>query len=305
MVYTINGVNFTRRKKIVLTGAVSGAQTDYQLKLAAVYAAAMQNDFDDLRFAKADMQTLIDAWLEDKTDGASADVWGEFPTTPANGVMQNYWMYYGNAGAASDWDIGATFPELFDDFEDNDVSDWTIEAGATFVTVSDPVKHGNYAAKKTATGSYEAYKTFSSIDERIFEFYARVTQTTYSEYILIEKTGSDAANSVMFRMSGGNIQYMDGSYHTLQTHNINQWYKFKVTTHASSSTFDVEIDGVNKGTGLSANGDISAGLTAFSVWAGTSALLYIDDIFMRKYVSGPPTYIFGTEAHQRRTPMMI
>ena len=123
MVYTLaDGTQMTRRKRIPVTGAASGAQTDFQIKMAALaYAAAMQNDFDDLRFTQADMQTLIDAWLEDKSDGSSADVWGEFPTTPANGVTQDYWMYYGNAGAASNWDGSATFP-FFDDFTpDGDV----------------------------------------------------------------------------------------------------------------------------------------------------------------------------------------
>lgn len=117
MVYTVSGVNYTRRKKIPVTGAASGAQTDFQIKLAATWAAAMQADFDDVRFTKADMQTLIDAWLEDKVDSTSANVWVEFPTTPADGVEKTKaYMYFGNAGASSDWDIGATFL-LGDDFE--------------------------------------------------------------------------------------------------------------------------------------------------------------------------------------------
>ena len=100
---------YTKRKKITITGGASGAQTDFQIKLTVAYDGDMQSDFDDLRFTQADGQTLIDAWLETKTNDVSATVWVEFPTTPANGVDQDYYMYYGNAGAASDWDIGATF----------------------------------------------------------------------------------------------------------------------------------------------------------------------------------------------------
>lgn len=120
MVYTLaDRTQMTRRKRIPVTGAGSGAQTDFQIRMAAIaYAVAMQNNFGDLRFTQADMQTLIDAWLEAKVDGSSADVWVEFPSTPANGVMQNYWMYYGNVGAASDWNGFKTF-ELFDDFDDD------------------------------------------------------------------------------------------------------------------------------------------------------------------------------------------
>jgi hypothetical protein len=62
------------------------------------YDGDMQSDFDDLRFTQADGTTLIDAWLEEKTDSTSAIVWVEFPTTPANTVTEDYYMYYGNAG---------------------------------------------------------------------------------------------------------------------------------------------------------------------------------------------------------------
>lgn len=117
MVYTVSGVNYTRRKKIPVTGAASGAQTDYQIKLAATWAAAMQADFDDVRFTKADMQTLIDAWLESKVDSTSADIWVKFLTTPADGVVKTgAYMYFGNDVIASDWD-GATTFEYFDDYE--------------------------------------------------------------------------------------------------------------------------------------------------------------------------------------------
>jgi hypothetical protein len=111
---------YSKRKPITITGGASGAQTDFQLKLNAVYAAAMQSDFDDLRFTQANGTTLIDAWLESKVNDDSAMVWAEFPTTPANTVEQTYYMYYGNAGAASDWDIEATFL-LGDNLNDNSI----------------------------------------------------------------------------------------------------------------------------------------------------------------------------------------
>lgn len=101
--------DYTKRKELVLTGGASGAQTDFQLKLAVSYAAAAQSDFDDVRFTQADGTTLIDAWIESKVDDTSAVVWAEFPTTPANTVEQTYYMYYGNSGASSDWDIVDTF----------------------------------------------------------------------------------------------------------------------------------------------------------------------------------------------------
>ena len=94
---------WTKRKEITLTGGASGAQVDFQLDLAVSYAAAMQGDFDDLRFTQSDGTTLVDAWCEVKVDDTSATVWVEFPTTPANTVEQTYYMYYGKADAVGDW----------------------------------------------------------------------------------------------------------------------------------------------------------------------------------------------------------
>ena len=95
--YTVGWLSgYSHRKKITLTGGSDGAQTDYQIKLAVTYDADMQADFDDLRFTQADGITLLDAWLESKTDSTSAVVWVKFPTTPANGEEQTYYMYYEN-----------------------------------------------------------------------------------------------------------------------------------------------------------------------------------------------------------------
>ena len=81
--------DYSKRKKIIITGGASEAQTNYQLKLIITYMAAMQSDFDNLRFTKKDGITLIDAWLENKVNNTAADIWVEFPTTPINTVKQN------------------------------------------------------------------------------------------------------------------------------------------------------------------------------------------------------------------------
>jgi hypothetical protein len=630
---------WSKRKAIVLTGGASGAQTAFQLKLIVTFDGDMQSDFDDLRFTQADGTTLIDAWLETKTDDTSATVWAEFPTTPANTVEQTYYMYYGNAGAVSDWDGTETF-EFFDDFEnttspvlttsdevhgggspyyldwpesvkvvgdyayvcsflgnsfgiydisdkiniilkdvisgagapnylngahhcdivgnyayvtgftdhslvilnisdktnitlvgeihgagspnylnnaagvvvdgnyayvaaggddsltvidvstpsspsyvakisgagspnylngpymlikegnylyvssyidnalviidvstpsspslvgeihgagspnyldggwglaqsgnyvyvaanhDNsltvidvstpsspsfhsnntshasgiddvvvsgnyiyaacigengisiydisipgtpvyddgifgtgppnylsachgvfvvgdyiyqaardddsfsiisyypgcDVSGWTTEAGTAISGVINPVRNGNYAANITnSTGWNEVYKSVgSNVSDRVFEFYARSPSLSSSQFLLIEPVGGTYANAVyVWFDTSGTIKYYDGSFHTLQPFSINTWYRFKITTHVASSLFDIEIDGVNKGTNLGTRGNISAGINAISFMGGNNtARMFVDMIFMRKYAANPPTYAFGAE----------
>jgi hypothetical protein len=118
---------YSKRKELPLTGGASGAQTDFQLKLTVSYEAAMDGEFDDIRFTQADGETLVDAWAEVIVTDTSAVVWVEFPTTPANTVEQDYYMYYGNTGAASDWSGVETF-EFFDDFE-SDGCEWSSYIG--------------------------------------------------------------------------------------------------------------------------------------------------------------------------------
>lgn len=55
---------YSKYKVLTLTGGASGALTNHQLKIAVSYEAAMQGDFDDLRFTQADGTTLVDAWAE-------------------------------------------------------------------------------------------------------------------------------------------------------------------------------------------------------------------------------------------------
>lgn len=287
---------YSKRKPITVTGGASGAQANFQLKLAVAHDADMQADFDDLRFTRADGTTLIDAWLESKVNSTSSVVWAEFPTTPANTVDQTYYMYYGNAGAASDWDGAATF-EFFDNFEDNDVSDWSKESGANIAAVASPVKNGTYAAQIYPTTNWaEAYKSVgTNLSDRIFEFYAQFDSTANGR-LFIQATGTDSLNGIYIGTVDGNIKYYDGSWNTLQAFSIDTWYRFKITTHPSADTFDIDIDGVNKGNGLGVRGSYSGGVNAISfTTAGSAYDEYVDMIFMRKYAANPPTYAFGAE----------
>jgi hypothetical protein len=100
---------YSKRKPLTLTGGASGAQTDFQLSIAVSYEAAMQGDFDDIRFTRADGTTLVDAWAEVIINGTSATIWVEFPITDALGVDRAHYMYYGNAGVGSAYNFDNTF----------------------------------------------------------------------------------------------------------------------------------------------------------------------------------------------------
>ena len=93
--------SWTRRKEITITGSTAGAQTNYQLKIPVSYDSDMQVDFDDVRFTSSDGVTLIDHWLESKTDSSTADFWVEVPSIPASPSTTTIYLYYGNTRASS------------------------------------------------------------------------------------------------------------------------------------------------------------------------------------------------------------
>ena len=272
MVYTVNGVNLTRRKRIGLSGGTSGAQSDYQLKLIAAYEIAMQNDFDDLRFVDTDMQTLIDAWLESKVDSTSANIWVEFPTTPADGVKEKKaYMYFGNAGAASDWDGAATFIQYHGAASENFIDSLVIPA-SSYV----------YEVKARCTSTSDLMWGMSN-------------QISWGGQATVIQN-HPSSNMVKHQVYNGGLSTVSETPQFI----INQWYRGKIIYDGSISH------------GYWDDNEISTGITTNI--PDTTMGLYIrkssgsgeqDWSFARKYAASPPTYEFGVEEHQRRTPMMM
>ena len=256
---------YSKRKPITITGGASGAQTDFQLKLNAVYAAAMQSDFDDLRFTQADGTTLIDAWLESKVDDDSAVVWAEFPTTPANTVEQTYYMYYGKV-VASDWDGAATFIQY----------------------------HG------AATSDFIDSLIISHTAASVWEGKVKATAATHNTFWgLANSIVADSDWSRVQSYSAGNLRYhveqkSAGTY-TLKSEapslTNNTYYKGKITFDGTTKKGYFDDNEIGSG-GIWTNlPNTSLGL-AMKAQGGTCAQEWS---FVRKYAANPPTYAFGAE----------
>ena len=121
---------------------------NYQVRLPVTYDPDMQPDFDDIRFTDSDGSTLINHWLESKTDSISATFWVEVPDIPTSSTKIIY-MYYGNPRANSTSDGDATFI-FFDDFETGDFSKWGV-AEKNWHIENSVVKEGSYSARVTTT----------------------------------------------------------------------------------------------------------------------------------------------------------
>lgn len=252
-----------KRRKITLTGHASGAQNDYQLKFTVPFDSDMQNSFDDIRFTAADGDTLINAWLEVKSDGVTADIWAKLPTTPYNTATQKYYMYYGRAGVANYWDGTATFLQYHgttnSEFIDSlNVSSSPIVYEAKARRTSDPynIRWGL------------ANNLIYSVDDGIV-----ITPTGGRSYMA---TSNEGVTSNTYETPG---------------FTLNQWYKLLFTN--DGSIFHSYVDGNEIAAGLTTNLPIDEYLgLIMEFYDGTGEQLWS---FARKYVTSPPTYVFGNE----------
>ena len=285
---------YSKRKPLTLTGGASGALSDFQLSIAVSYEAAMQGDFDDIRFTRADGTTLVDAWAEVIINDTSATVWVEFPSTPANTVEQTYYMYYGNGSAASDWDIGATF--LFgDDFPGAslDTNKWLNSGGTASVS----------------SGILDFYGADHNLRSKIKTSYNTVTQGRFKSVT----TGPDTSFGALEGYDSGQAWHYNllRYYHTDNGDEVAQriktgtnatttirsgdtnWCVYEIIRNSTTSVIfkkDGGTDLTETNTTYIPTADMSAGCRSQS-----SRHVQLDWVFVRKYASGPPTYAFGSE----------
>ena len=116
---------WTYRKSHVINYA-AGAGTNYQVKVTVHYGAGTDSgadvylnshsrtDFGDVRFTDNDQTTLLDYWMESKTDSNNAVFWVEVADDLST-VNQTVYIYYGKSDATTTSNGFNTF-NLFDDF---------------------------------------------------------------------------------------------------------------------------------------------------------------------------------------------
>ena len=271
------------KKTIILTGNTSGAQTDYQILLNITWETGMQSDFDDLRFTNETHK--LDAWLESKVDNSYALVWVEFPTTPVNGMTQNYWMYYGNTGAASDWNGVATFL-FFDDFESGSLDTLKWDDNQYTPTVqTNVVKSGTYSVELSGT-AYTILGTsaISSLTPPLM-FEVDIKNSGQARCLRVE---TSTVYSIGWDGSNANWQTYVGWWQSLGIAHSTDWTKLGLITPISGNV-QYYIDGVLG----SPEKTMTGSLTRMKCYIIATSPLYADNYRVYKYVVNPPTYEFG------------
>lgn len=281
---------YSKRKELVLTGGASGAQTDFQLELTVAYAAAMQGDFDDLRFTQANGTTLIDAWLDTKVNSTSAVTWAEFPTTPANTVEQTYYMYYGNGSAVSDWDIVSTFV-FGDDFEVAGIGDWTTAYGSPDYDSTTQARSPTHSMQCSNAGVEGGYISQTASDNIAFDCWVYVDSVTTRAFFFGHGDGTDV---ILLASIGQDIKYYDTAWQDTGVNVVlDAWKKLSVYDFDwTAGTFKMSYDGNEASCNIRQSNAADPNRITLRM---ENAVTYYDDVRVRKYATGPPTYAFGSE----------
>ncbi len=131
----------------------SGAGINYQVRFTVHYGTGSdfegdaycdsncQSDFDDIRFTDNDGVTELDYWREYYIGSDNAVFWVEIQDSLDSDV--SIYIYYGNDAVSTTSDGDATFI-FFDDYEDQDLSEWDTIIGSCTIT-SDQVARGQYS----------------------------------------------------------------------------------------------------------------------------------------------------------------
>lgn len=284
--------SWTKRKPITLTGGASGAQTAYQVKLTVAYDSDMQADFDDLRFTKADGTTLVDAWLESKTDSTSAIVWVE-TDTPANTVEADIYMYYGNSTAANSWNIkntmlfGDDFPGTTLDAQWNDTSGTIgVSGGELTLNSTDKIRASGYSKL------YDCRCRFRNKKSNTSSGLPRLGMSNTAV------SGSISADDCMciYPYNSGELRGLvsnEGtpSYGTIGSYVANTYYNYELTW--KSGEVKIYQDDTLKGT-YTSNTPNEALNPRIGIQASGCDLTF-DWYFISKWVENPATYAFGSE----------
>jgi hypothetical protein len=301
---------WTYRKSHVIQNA-SGAGTNYQINITIINDSSsdsggimyiddkMRSDFGDVRFTDDDGTTLLDYWIENKTDGVNATFWVEVADN-LNDTNQTIYVYYGNAEASTTSNADATFPfaDVFDSGSLNETkwdSNITAEGSVTVSGGTCLIENDESNSTPSDTNIHGATYFGQGYSLRM-----RTRFSDWANYLYVHQawrsTGSPVDGAYFSRESSSYHwswrNYNDGSATREDKSSTSPvadtWYIWELMRNGSTNTI-WNRDNVEKGT-IDTNlpdGDCSP---FFDAGTSHSVHVYIevDWVIVRKYVSSEP-----------------
>ncbi|MCL9972016.1 MAG: DUF2341 domain-containing protein, partial [Candidatus Pacebacteria bacterium] len=299
--------SWSKRKKVAITNNTATTYTNTPVKIVVDYDADMQSDFDDLRFTDTSGTTSISYWIEDRVASASSTVWVNVASLPASGSSYVY-MYYGN-GAVGDASDGDATLGFFDDFEDDNISEYSgntslfdvdttfnntgsygLDAGtnADLITTSGIYRTGSLL-QQGKTLRYFQYVDSSFDDEPCTLFGVQGAGDNYA--VCLDQYPSDKL------ILAEDVESNDGSGTVLASTTVSYstgWYEVNVDWRSGNVIYVSVYDasGAEFATTTATDSSKSSGGVGFSFWGQHGGW---DTVMSYDYMATRPSTVFGTE----------
>ena len=166
--------SWTKRKRVTVVNADATTYTNAVIEVAVPYDSDMQADFDDIVFTNSTGTTTLNYVREVYTASTEGTFWVKIPSLTASDDTDIY-MYYGNGGVSTGG-VGTTTFVTYDDFEDNNITEYSGDTGL-FTASASFVYQGTYGVKavnannRTTDGIYRTDVTVAQGQTiRFFEY---------------------------------------------------------------------------------------------------------------------------------------
>ena len=303
-------IGWDYRKSHVINSA-PGAGTDYQIKIIVHYGSGTDSgenvyssnhcktDFGDIRFTDNDKTTLLDYWMEEKTDSDNATFWVEVADSLSSSDCTIY-VYYGKNDAtttSNGTDTWVTWYNPEDDTEGNDPSGWSLsQPSGTDISIStDQARFDTKSVKyNDTTGSFYCLGTLaiSETSLRILRWSYFISPLTSKGFGLevIDGTATDAIYIWQNIVYGGDLRYYNGSWRLICSVSANVWHRLETVSVASSGEFNIKVDGTWYND-LGLRGSPSRfDFLRYVSGTSTTPVFYHDIVAIGKYVDPEPSH---------------
>lgn len=302
--------SWSYRKRLTIGNSNTSNYTNIPVKVDVTYDGDMNTDFSDVRFTDASGTTTIPYWIESTITSATSTMWVRVPSLPASSQAVVY-MYYGTTSTQSLSSGTSTFG-FFDDFEDDNITEYSGSDGSLFDTKTgatnahngtyglsyntDPIAQtpnggiyqtGSQAVRGTTIRFFQ-YVVDGSEDEPCFKFASQSGTSNYGvcldedgQTIGIYKNVVDRDSSGTF-LASESVTWASG------------WYEMVVdwlTTNAINLTV-YDSTGATFATVNTTDSSYTSGGVGFSFWGQHGAW---DSVMVYPYTATDPTYSFGPE----------
>ncbi len=311
-------------RKFVLISNTGFKLSDYQVLVpidtsSLISLGHMLSNCDDIRFTDADGSTLLPYWIESGINTTSTKIWVKIPSIPVDDPtygMKRIYMYYGNPSAAPASNGTDTF-DFFDDFESGTLSKWTSFGTAQTRSFDNTISISGNSLKLEYNGSgnsgIQSIGQLPISSGKVLEFWWRAnTQPidSINAITLFTPNGGtvygsgdsagfikDLYESAMFAGNAISPGYVYGTHAT--SYVVDKWYKIRIYEYGTTIRITyIDSDGSTILGNESAREIYirSSGYTTIQQTGPSPNILWIDNIFVRKYMPIEPTsYSVSTE----------